>query len=123
MDSFPLYPDFRPLELDDAALFDKAFREDPPFGLMGAAIKVNDGLVAACLAQRLNPSTLVMHMLKADSQITGLHQSFLQEFLTRQAQGFEFINLEQDLGIGGLRKAKLSYQPCALVKKYTLGLS
>lgn len=90
------------------------------FGLIGAAIKVSGAIRAVCLAQKLNQETLVMHVLKADAQIAGLYQNILQEFLGRQAQGFKFVNLEQDLGVEGLRKAKLSYQPCALVKKYTL---
>ena len=32
--------------------------------------------------------------------------------------GFAFMNLEQDLGLLGLRTAKLSYHPLRLVKKY-----
>ncbi|MBE0712434.1 MAG: DUF2156 domain-containing protein, partial [Candidatus Aminicenantes bacterium] len=38
----------------------------------------------------------------------------------REWQTFRFINREQDMGVEGLRKAKQSYQPDRLVRKYNL---
>ena len=93
------------------------------FGLTGAAIKVANRISAVCLAQKLNQETLVMHVLKAETQMTGLYQFMLHEFLIREAKDFRFVNLEQDLGIPGLRKAKLSYQPSSMAKKFILEFS
>jgi uncharacterized protein len=90
------------------------------FGLIGGAIKVKDAICAVSLAQELNPATLVLHVLKADPNMTGLYQVMMQEFLAREAGRFQYVNLEQDLGLDGLRKSKLSYHPCAMVDKYTL---
>ncbi len=47
-------------------------------------------------------------------EIPGLYQIMLNDFV--------HVNLEQDLGIPGLRASKQSYQPVKLIKKYTISL-
>jgi hypothetical protein len=93
------------------------------FWLIGGAILINGVVRAFAFAQKLNPRTLVNHVLKADPHIPGLYQTIMREFLVREAGGFQYVNLEQDLGVDGLRKAKLSYHPCAMVNKYILKLA
>jgi uncharacterized protein len=44
------------------------------------------------------------------------------EFLLRHGPEFEFVNMEQDLGVEGLRVAKLSYHPVRMINKFTLKL-
>ncbi len=93
------------------------------FGLIGGAIKIDGEIVALALAQMLRDDTFVVHILKADPNITGLYQVMMQEFLAREAKRFAYVNLEQDLGIEGLRKSKLSYHPWKIINKYSLGLA
>ena len=92
------------------------------FRLIAGAVKVEGTMRAVAIAEPLNPSTMVMHILKADPNIPGLYQTVMNEFLSREAAAFTYVNLEQDLGVEGLRKAKESYQPHAMVNKYTLFL-
>ncbi|MGE5197941.1 MAG: DUF2156 domain-containing protein [Deltaproteobacteria bacterium] len=93
------------------------------FNLIGAAIRAEGRICAVALAEKLNPETLVMHALKADPGMGGLYQAMNNEFMTREAADFKYVNMEQDLGVEGLRKAKLSYHPAKMIKKYTLRLS
>lgn len=93
------------------------------FRLIGAAIKVDNVFCGVAIAGQLNPSTLVMHVLKAVPDMRGLYQVLLNEFLAREAGAFEYVNLEQDLGSEGLRKSKSSYHPLRMVLKYRIWLS
>ena len=90
--------------------------------ILFAAIKINNNISAVAIAERLNPDTLVIRILKADPNITGLYQTIMNEFLSRQSKSFDYVNLEEDLGIAGLRKSKLSYHPIEMIQKYTLSL-
>lgn len=90
------------------------------FGLCGGAIRVEGRICAICVGQRLNADTMVMHVLKAFPDMPGLYQAMHNEFLSREARGYAFVNMEQDLGLEGLRKAKLSYHPVRMVNKFTL---
>ncbi|HNX80624.1 MAG TPA: phosphatidylglycerol lysyltransferase domain-containing protein [Candidatus Omnitrophota bacterium] len=93
------------------------------FGLVGGAIKVEQKVCAVAWGQKLNPETIVIHILKADPAMLGLYQVMHHEFVSHHAAGFQFVNMEQDLGIEGLRKSKLSYQPIRLVEKFTIRLT
>lgn len=90
------------------------------FGLFGGAISVGGRISAVAVGQRLNADTMVMHILKALPDMPGLYQTMHNEFLLNEGAGYAYVNMEQDLGIEGLRKAKLSYQPVRLVEKFTL---
>jgi uncharacterized protein len=90
------------------------------FELVGGAIRIEGRICALAIAQRLSGNTLVMHVLKANPTIPGLYQTIFNEFLAREAGDYEFLNMEQDLGVEGLRKSKLSYHPVEMVKKYTI---
>jgi len=92
------------------------------FELVGGAIRVEGRICALAIAQGLNHNTLVMHVLKANSNMLGLYQVICNEFLANEGRAFEYLNFEQDLGVEGLRKAKLSYHPVEMIKKYTISL-
>ncbi|MFA6217575.1 MAG: phosphatidylglycerol lysyltransferase domain-containing protein [Candidatus Omnitrophota bacterium] len=93
------------------------------FSLKGGVLKVNRQIVAVAIAEKLNPQTLVMHILKADPGVAGGYQTMLWEFLSHESEKFTLVNLEQDLGLEGLKKSKLSYYPQYMVKKYKLQLA
>lgn len=84
----------------------------------GAAILVDNQVVAYTLAEKLNPNTAVIHVEKANSQINGAYVAINQMFCQNSLQGYTYVNREQDLGLPGLRAAKESYNPHHMVSKY-----
>ncbi|MFH0789977.1 MAG: phosphatidylglycerol lysyltransferase domain-containing protein [Pseudomonadota bacterium] len=84
----------------------------------GGVIRIQGKVEAFTLGELLNPETVVIHIEKANPALPGLYPLIQQQFLKREWEGFSYVNREQDLGIQGLRKAKLSYHPEFMVNKY-----
>ena len=89
----------------------------------GGVIVVKDRLEAFALGELLNEDTAVVHIEKANPDITGMYGVINQQFCERAWSQVPHINREQDLGEPGLRKAKLSYFPDHLVRKYRIRLA
>jgi hypothetical protein len=90
--------------------------------LRGGVVKVGGRVEAFTMGGRLTPDMAVIPIEIANPGLVGLAQWINREFVSREGGGFTFINREQDMDVEGLRKAKLSYQPVRLVKKYNLTL-
>jgi hypothetical protein len=90
--------------------------------LRGALIRIDGKPVAFTIAEALDDRTAVIHLEKAVKGYTGLYQAVNKLFSERSLGEFELVNREQDLGIEGLRKAKESYFPLRMLKKYSVRL-
>lgn len=85
-----------------------------------AGIFIDGKLEAFTMGEYINPNMALIHIEKANPVIRGLYPFINQQFLVHEFSDAEFINREEDLGIEGLRKAKLSYHPVRFVEKYTV---
>jgi hypothetical protein len=88
--------------------------------LHGGVIFIKDAIEAFSMGEILNSQTAVIHIEKADPRIPELFTMINQKFCEMQWQNVPYINREQDLGVPGLRKAKLSYNPVYLMKKFRI---
>jgi len=88
----------------------------------GAVILVDGEVKAFTLGESMASDMAVIHIEKADPEVPGLYQLINQQFCARKWHNVKFVNREQDLGIPGLRDAKLSYSPDHFVKKYRITL-
>jgi hypothetical protein len=88
------------------------------FDLFGGAIFVEDNLVAYTIGEKKTNNTALVHIEKADVSYNGSFAIINYEFSNFLNKNFEYINREEDMGIEGLRKAKLSYKPEFLTDKY-----
>ncbi|MEG1945743.1 MAG: phosphatidylglycerol lysyltransferase domain-containing protein [Lachnospiraceae bacterium] len=85
--------------------------------LQGGIIRVDGEVMAFCIGEALNPDTFVVHIEKAFAEIQGVYPMINQQFVAHEAQDYLYVNREDDAGLEGLRKAKLSYRPAFLVEK------
>ena len=92
------------------------------FGLSALVVLIDGQVKGFCLGERLNPETAVVHVELASREISGLYQFLNRECARTVWQQFRYINREQDAGLPGLRRSKLSYHPHHFVKKYNLCL-
>ena len=63
-------------------------------------------------------SICIIHIEKANPEITGLYQMINQQFLIHEFEEAEVVNREDDMGLPGLRQAKMSYAPMDFARKY-----
>lgn len=87
-------------------------------GLTGGILHV-DGKLPPSLSEC--PSTKIPSEYmwkKADTSIDGAYAMINYEFANHIPEQYVYLNREEDLGIEGLRKAKLSYQPAIILEKY-----
>ena len=87
-------------------------------GLMGGILHVDGKIVAFTFGMPINQDTFGVHVEKADTSIDGAYAMINHEFAKHIPEQYIYINREEDLGIEGLRKAKLSYQPAIILDKY-----
>ena len=87
-------------------------------GLLGGAVRVDGQIVAFCIASQLNDDVVDVHVEKALAAYEGAYAVINNQFAKSLSPEIRYINREDDMGIEGLRKAKLSYHPTALLKKY-----
>ncbi len=85
-----------------------------------AGIFVDNKLEAFTIGEYLNSDMALIHIEKANPIIRGLYPFINQQFLVNEFSDVSFVNREEDLGIEGLRKAKLSYHPIKFIEKYTV---
>lgn len=89
-------------------------------GLTGGILHVDGKIVAFTFGMPINQDTFGVHVEKADTTIDGAYTMINYEFANHIPEQYTYINREEDLGIEGLRKAKLSYQPVIVLRNIWL---
>lgn len=97
----------------------RAFAHFIELGMSGGCLFVGDRLAAFTYGSAVNAHTFVTHVEKADVTFEGAFTAINKLFAEHLPAHFTLINREEDLGIEGLRRAKLSYHPLRIQHKFT----
>ena len=87
---------------------------------IGGAIFVGDRAVAFTVGSAVNGRVFDIHYEKALKDYSEAYTVINNQFAENELSEYELINREDDMGLEGLRKAKLSYNPHIILEKYSL---
>jgi len=99
----------------------RVFENFDKLGAEGILIRCADDIIAFTIGQKISGRTYDVVFEKASEHIRGSYNMINREFvrfLREKYPDLQYINRENDLNLPGLRKAKRSYMPCDMVKKY-----
>jgi hypothetical protein len=72
-------------------------------------------MVAFTYGSAVTNDTFDVCVEKADRNVEGAFSVINQQFCAHLPEQFTYVNREEDMGLEGLRKAKLSYHPDILL--------
>ena len=99
----------------------RAFQNYAALGMEGIMLMDDGKVLAVTMGTRLSEDTYDIHFEKALEDVDGAYPTVNCEFaryLRLKHPEVKFLNREDDMGLEGLRKAKLSYNPHHMVEKY-----
>ena len=105
--------------LEQAAI-GKALRYRKELDMDGLVLINNGRVIAMTMGSRMSEDTYDVQFEKATEGFDGAYNVINQEFaryLKEKYPEIQWLNREEDMGLEGLRKAKLSYCPDHLIEK------
>ncbi|MBW6515018.1 MAG: DUF2156 domain-containing protein [Candidatus Cloacimonetes bacterium] len=98
----------------------RAFQYFDRLALSGLVIRHNKKIIAFSIFSELKEDMAIIHFEKFARDVKGSAQIINWETAKHLNKNYQYINREEDMGIPGLRKSKLSYQPLMLLDSYKL---
>ncbi len=91
--------------------------------IKGIAVYVDGRIAGFSIGEKANSKMAIVHIEKGNLEYTGIYSFLNKTLVEKYFKDVNFINRQEDLGIAGLRKAKMSYNPVRLEKKFIVDLS
>ena len=104
-------PDYGDTVEAERRVMETVFAHWDELGMVGGSIFVDGKMVAFSYGAAVTTDTFDVCVEKADRNVEGAFAVVNQQFAAHLPDSFVFLNREEDMGLPGLRKAKLSYHP------------
>lgn len=79
---------------------------------------VDNKLIGISIGERFNDSMYIVHVEKCLREFKGAYAFINNALLKNSFSDLKYVNREEDLGVLGLRKSKMSYNPKFFERKY-----
>lgn len=106
--------------LENLAL-DRAFNHWDELPMEGIVLMDGGEILAMTMGSQMSENTFDIHFEKALENIPGAYNAVnchFARYLRLKYPQIQYLNREDDMGLDGLRSAKLSYRPHHMVEKY-----
>lgn len=91
------------------------------FSLISLGLYTNNRLIGYAIAEQVNTTDAIFHFVKGNYLYKGVFEMLYMSLAKiLQEKGCIYLNIEQDLGISGLKHTKQQWNPVFLLKKYTI---
>lgn len=114
--------DLDPADHGEYAVLQKALAHYKELGMRGAVLYADDKPVAMTLGSEISDVCFDVMFEKALRDYTGSYAVINNEF-AKTLTAYKYLNREEDLGIEGLRKSKLSYYPAVIYDRFEAKVS
>ncbi len=103
---------------DETIAIRSALKNFDRLNMKGGILLVDGEIIAYTLGCESTKDVFVIQIEKALSSFAGAYQMINNLFATHETSKYKYINREEDLGIEGIRKAKMSYNPVFMEEYY-----
>jgi hypothetical protein len=107
-----------PEDNEELVVIERALKNLEVLELMCGLLFIDGKLEAFSIGEIAGCDMAIIHLEKANPDIQGAYALINREFVRHEFMGVKYINREEDMGIEGLRRAKLSYNPVFLLEKF-----
>lgn len=106
---------------EEANVIKEALEIGDDFDMKGALLYVDKKPVAMTLGSEISPMIFDINFEKALREYDGVYSVINNEF-AKLLTSYKYINREEDMGLEGLRKSKLSYNPLIILDRFNAKL-
>lgn len=91
-------------------------------GIKCMAVYVDGKIAGFTIGEKVNSNMAVIHVEKGNFSYNGIYAFINKTFAEKYLSGVKYINRQEDLGHKGLRRAKRSYNPVKLERKFMVDI-
>lgn len=89
-------------------------------GLKGMAVLLDGELQAFTFGYEVTPSMCCAMVEKTNLSFRGLPEFVFTEFVKRFWQSYQWVNVQEDMGVDYLKRAKMAWHPAKLIRSYSV---